>query len=43
MNAEYTDARALDSWRQDEIDWGMFGVPEAELGVLGDVAGKDVI
>src|SRR5262249_35843557 len=42
-NAEYTDARALQAWQQDEIDWGMFGVPEASLGVLGDVAGKDVI
>ena len=42
-NAEYTDARALEAWRQEEIDWGMFSVPEASLGVLGDVAGKDVI
>ena len=42
-NAEYTEGRALESWRQEEIDWGMFGVSEASLGVLGDVAGKDVV
>ena len=42
-NAEYTDACALEAWRQEEIEWGMFSVPEASLGVLGDVAGKDVI
>jgi SAM-dependent methyltransferase len=42
-NAEYTDARALEAWAKPEIDWGVFSVPETELGVLGDVAGKDVI
>jgi SAM-dependent methyltransferase len=42
-NAEYTDAGAADAWAQDEIQWGMFGVPEAELNVLGDVAGKDIL
>jgi SAM-dependent methyltransferase len=42
-NAEYTDARALESWAKPEIDWGVFGIPESELGVLGDVSGKDVI
>jgi SAM-dependent methyltransferase len=42
-NAEYTDARALEAWAKPEVDWGVFGVPESELGVLGDVAGKDVI
>jgi SAM-dependent methyltransferase len=42
-NAEYTDARAREAWSQDEIDWGMFDVSESELGVLGDVSGKDVI
>ena len=42
-NAEYTDARALEAWAKPEIDWGVFGIPESEVGVLGDVAGKDVI
>ena len=42
-NAEYTDARAAEAWAQSEIEWGTYGVPESELNVLGDVAGKDVI
>ncbi len=42
-NAEYTDAAARDAWGQKEITWGMFGVPESQLRVLGDVAGKDVV
>ena len=42
-NRDYTDAAARDAWAQEEITWGMFGVPEAEIGVLGDVAGKDVV
>ena len=42
-NAEYTDARALEAWAKPEIDWGVFGIQESEVGVLGDVAGKDVI
>ncbi len=42
-NAEYTDIDASRAWAKDEFTWGMFGVPERELGVLGDVAGLDVI
>ena len=42
-NVEYTDASAHDAWAKDEIDWGMFAVPESELGILGDVTGLDVI
>ena len=42
-NEEYTDSSAADAWAQEEITWGTFGVPEAELDVLGDVAGKDVL
>jgi SAM-dependent methyltransferase len=42
-NAEYTDARAREAWAAEEIQWGMFGPSDSELGVLGDVAGKDVI
>ncbi|HXY85876.1 MAG TPA: class I SAM-dependent methyltransferase [Gaiellaceae bacterium] len=42
-NAEYTDRSAHDAWAQAEITWGDFRVPESELNVLGDVAGKDVI
>jgi SAM-dependent methyltransferase len=42
-NAEYTDRTARRAWAQQEIDWGMWGTPESELGVLGDVAGLDVV
>jgi SAM-dependent methyltransferase len=42
-NAEYTAESAARAWAQEEITWGMFGVPESELGVLGDVAGLDVV
>src|SRR5207253_1212730 len=32
-----------EAWGQEEITWGMFSVPESEVGVLGDVAGLDVV
>jgi SAM-dependent methyltransferase len=31
------------NWAKTELDWGLWGVPEAEVGVLGDVAGLDVL
>ncbi len=42
-NREYTDAEADRVWRAEEITWGMFGVPEREVGVLGDVSWLDVV
>jgi SAM-dependent methyltransferase len=42
-NAEYTDAAAPNAWAQEEIAWGVWGIAESELGVLGDVAGLDVV
>ena len=42
-NAEYTGPKALEAWRQEEIRWGVFQVPESELGALPEVAGKDVV
>ena len=42
-NAEYTDAKASSTWAAEEITWGVFGVPEAPLGTLGDVQGLDVV
>ncbi|HEX7309955.1 MAG TPA: class I SAM-dependent methyltransferase [Gaiellaceae bacterium] len=42
-NAEYTDVRAHDAWAQDDITWGMAHAPEAKLGMLPDVVGKDVV
>jgi 2-polyprenyl-3-methyl-5-hydroxy-6-metoxy-1,4-benzoquinol methylase len=29
------------SWASEEISWGIWGVPESELGLLPDVAGLD--
>jgi SAM-dependent methyltransferase len=42
-NAEYTDTKAADAWSKDEITWGVFGVPESEVGALGDANGLDVV
>jgi SAM-dependent methyltransferase len=42
-NADHTDARAEAAWAKDEIDWGIFRVPESELHALPDVTGKDVV
>jgi len=43
VNAEFTDAHATSAWATADITWGLFEVPEQESGVLGDVAGLDVI
>jgi SAM-dependent methyltransferase len=42
-NAEFTGPNASRAWAVDEVTWGVFGVPESELNVLGDVAGLDVV
>ena len=42
-NAEYTDENARGNWSLDEIDWGIWGITESELNVLGDVGGLDVV
>ena len=42
-NREYADANAATSWALDEISWGIWGIDESELNVLGDVAGLDVL
>ncbi len=42
-NAEYTGPDASRAWPEDAFKWGVFGVPEAELDALGDVAGLDVV
>ena len=31
------------NWATDEITWGILDVPESRVGLLGDVAGKDVV
>ena len=42
-NADYTGSSARESWAQEEITWGIWGIAEAELGVLADVEGLDVV
>ena len=42
-NAQYTDAAAEDAWAAEEISWGVWSIPEPELGILGDVSGLDVV
>jgi len=31
------------AWAQEQITWGSLEIPESDVGVLGDVAGKNVI
>jgi SAM-dependent methyltransferase len=40
--ANYVE-NAKRNWATAEISWGMFGVPESEVGALPDVAGMDVV
>jgi SAM-dependent methyltransferase len=42
-NADYTGSSAREIWAQDEITWGIWGVPEGDVCVLGDVDGLDVV
>ena len=43
VNERYTDAAADELWARPDAVWGLFAVPERELGVLGDVRGLDVL
>ena len=43
QNAEFTDGDARRAWEEDEFSWGIWGVPESEVGVLGDVSGLDAV
>jgi hypothetical protein len=40
-NAEFTDAEARGAWAEDEFSWGKWAIPDAELGIMGDVSGLD--
>ena len=42
-NSEYADEHAYHAWTAEDITWGIFNVPEQQLGVLGDVRGLDVV
>ena len=43
VNDQFTAADAERRWSAPEVVWGLFERPESELGVLGDVAGLDVV
>jgi SAM-dependent methyltransferase len=42
MNERFTDAAAAAMWARSDVVWGLFAVPERDLGVLGEVRGLDV-
>lgn len=42
-NAEHTGLRAREAWAQEEINWGIFSIPESQVSILGDVTGLDVV
>ena len=42
-NADYTDAQAERAWAKEDISWGVWGIPESQLNVLGDVDGIDIV
>jgi SAM-dependent methyltransferase len=42
-NGQYTGPNARAAWTKDELSYGVFGVPEKRVQVLGDVAGLDVV
>jgi len=42
-NEQYTGPNARAAWSKEELSYGVFGVPEVRVQVLGDVAGLDVL
>jgi len=43
-NEEALDARAPKAWARESVTWGVFGIPEEDLGSpLGDVRGLDIV
>lgn len=43
VSADHTDTEAEARWRAGGLEWGLFRIPESDLGVLGDVADRDVV
>ena len=37
LNRRFTDAAADGMWTKPDVVWGLFGVPERDLGILGNV------
>lgn len=42
-NAAFDDANARRAWGEHEMSWGMWAMPDAELGILGDVSALDAV
>ena len=40
---EFQEQTARRNWAKTELDWGLWKVPESEVGALPDVAGLDVL
>lgn len=40
VNEQFTDVVAR--WEEEAVTWGLFRIPESDLGLLGDVAGARV-
>lgn len=43
VNTAFTDRDGERRWREPDLRWGLFARPEADLALLGDVAGLDVV
>jgi len=43
VNAGFTDADAAVRWAETDLTWGLFRLPESQLGLLGDVRGASVV
>jgi len=43
VNSEFTDEHARTAWAVGDVTWGLFDIPERDLGALGEVGGRDVI
>ena len=43
VNTAFTDSDGERRWQEPDLRWGLFARPEADLALLGDVAGLDVV
>jgi SAM-dependent methyltransferase len=43
VNERFTDASAEEMWRREDVVWGLFAIPERDVGVLGELCGVDVV
>lgn len=43
VSVDHTDAEAAARWSEHELAWGLFRIPERDIGALGEVDGLDVV